>query len=69
MSIPIKYNKIIIKPVCIENDVWIGCGCRLLGGTIIKTRTIFAAGAVINNRLYESGYIYGGVPAKKIKGI
>ncbi|MBR9754207.1 MAG: acyltransferase [Gammaproteobacteria bacterium] len=64
-NIPIKYNRLAMKKVSIANDVWIGCGVRVLGGTIIHTRSILAAGCVAKGNLV-SGYVYGGIPAKKI---
>lgn len=65
-SKPIKYNEIQMKPVLIEDDVWIGCGVRILAGAHIGSRVVVAAGAVVSGSL-ESGYVYAGVPAKKIK--
>lgn len=67
-SLPIKYNEIIKNGLKIENDVWIGCGVRILSNIIISKRVIVAAGAVVNKNL-ESYYIYGGIPAKQIKKI
>ncbi len=67
-SIPIKYNKEILNPVSIGEDVWLGCGVRILAGVNILSRSIIAAGAVVNKDV-ESNVIYGGVPAKKIKNI
>lgn len=63
---PIKYNDVSSLPVVIEDDVWIGCGVRILAGSYIEKRVVVAAGAVVTGRL-ESGYVYAGVPAKKIK--
>ncbi|ULC58278.1 acyltransferase [Flaviramulus sp. BrNp1-15] len=68
ISIPIKYNKATQAPVTIENDVWIGCGCRILSGVIINSRSIIAAGAVVNKNV-EPNTISGGVPAKILKSI
>ena len=65
-SLPIKYNPVRSLPVTIENDVWIGCGVRILGGAYIESRVVVAAGAVVKGRL-EGGWIYGGVPAKKLR--
>lgn len=65
---PIRENKITFRPIVIEDDVWIGCGCRILAGVTIHSRSIVAAGAVVNKDV--SGHsIFGGVPAKKIKAI
>lgn len=63
---PIKYTPLEMAAVEIGDDVWIGCGVRILPGTVIEPRVVVAAGAVVRGRL-ESGFLYGGVPAKKIK--
>ena len=67
-DIPIKYNKVDLKPILISDDVWIGNGCRILGGVNIETRSIVAAGAVVTKNV-ESHKIVGGIPAKIIKEI
>jgi Acetyltransferase (isoleucine patch superfamily) len=65
-SIPIKYNPTKRAPIIIGDDVWLGCGVRVLAGTIIEDRVVVAAGAVVKGKL-DSGFLYAGVPAKKIK--
>jgi acetyltransferase-like isoleucine patch superfamily enzyme len=65
---PIKYNSLIYQKVLIEQDVWLGCGCRVLSGVCIKSRSIIAAGSIVNKN-NECNTIYGGVPAKLIKRI
>lgn len=67
-EIPIKYNPETKAKVHIREDVWIGCGCRILAGVTINSRAIVAAGAVVNSDV-EPTSIYGGVPAKLIKKI
>jgi len=64
--IPIKYNAVEMAAVEIGDDVWIGCGVKILPGTTIESRVVVAAGAVVRGRL-ESGFLYAGVPARKIK--
>lgn len=68
INIPIKYNKVQKGKIEINDDVWIGCGCRILQGVTIGTRSIIAAGAVVTKDV-ESHHLYGGVPAKAIKSI
>ena len=63
---PIKYNEIAPASVIIDNDVWIGCGVRILAGVNIGSRTVVAAGAVVTRSL-EGGALYAGVPARQIK--
>lgn len=65
-SLPIKYNPIVLGKVIISYDVWIGCGCRVLAGVCIHSRSIIAAGAVVNKDV-EPGVIVGGIPAKILK--
>lgn len=68
VTVPIKYNKETFSKVTIENDVWIGCGCRILAGVTLHQRSVIAAGAVVTSTV-ESNSVYGGIPAKLIKKI
>lgn len=68
MQTPIKYNEIEKNPISISNDVWLGCGVRVIGPCNIESRTVIAAGAVAKGNL-SGGALYGGVPAKIIKTI
>ncbi|MDY3529507.1 acyltransferase [Riemerella anatipestifer] len=68
LNIPIKYNELHCNPVQVQSDVWIGCGVRILAGVTIESRSIVAAGAVVNANVLSHS-IVGGVPAKKIKQI
>lgn len=63
---PIKYNLVEPSAVEIADDVWIGCGVRILAGARIQSRVVVAAGAVVRGEL-ESGFVYGGVPARKLR--
>lgn len=65
---PIKYNPIEYVPVKVCDDVWVGCGCRIMAGCTIHQRSIIAAGAVVTKDV-EPNTLVGGVPAKCIKGI
>lgn len=67
-ALPIKYNPVTKTPVVIHEDVWIGCGVRILEGVQINSRAIVAAGAVVNKEV-SSKTIVGGIPAKKIKSL
>ena len=65
---PIKYNPSVYGKIVINDDVWIGCGCRILAGVEISKRVVIAAGAVVNKNV-DGNSLYAGVPAKKIKSI
>ncbi len=62
VRVPIKYNPLKPIPIAIDNDVWIGCGVIILGGTTISSRSVVGAGAVLPNGAYPSG-LHLGVPA------
>jgi acetyltransferase-like isoleucine patch superfamily enzyme len=68
ISIPIKYNIENLKKTSIGDNVWIGCGVKILAGVNINTRVVVAAGSVINKDI-DSNILVGGMPAKKIKDI
>jgi len=68
VSVPIKYNPITKVGITIKDDVWIGCGVRILDGVVINDRAVVAAGAVVNKEV-ESHTLVGGVPARLIKSI
>jgi acetyltransferase-like isoleucine patch superfamily enzyme len=65
-EIPIKQQGFSAKGIVIEDDVWIGAGCRILDGVRIGRGAIIAAGAVITKDV-EPFDIVGGVPAKVIR--
>lgn len=67
-SLPIRSNSCVLKKVIISNDVWIGCGCRILSGVTIESRVVMAAGSVVS-RDVSNGVLVAGVPAKVIKSI
>lgn len=56
---------------CTLNDhVLVGMGAIVMDHVVVESYTIIAAGAVVlENTRCESGYIYAGTPAKKIKPI
>lgn len=65
-SLPIRSNPLNFSKVTIEDNVWIGCGCRILSGVTIHTFSVIAAGAVVNKNI-ETGTLNGGVPSKVLK--
>ncbi|TBU74534.1 acyltransferase [Pseudomonas daroniae] len=68
IDVPIRSNPCSYSPVVICEDVWVGCGCRILAGVTINSRSVIAAGAVVTKDV-ESNTIVGGTPARLIKRI
>ncbi|WP_316759876.1 acyltransferase [Pedobacter aquatilis] len=56
----------ILLPVSIGSDVWIGAGCKILGGVNIGDGCIIGAGSVVTKDL-PAYSIAVGIPAKIIK--
>ena len=67
-SLPIRDNPVTLSQVVIEDDVWIGCGVRILAGVHISSRSIVAAGAVVKGPV-KSNCVFAGVPARMVKEI
>lgn len=67
-DLSIRDNPVTLGSIKISDDVWIGCGVRVLSNVKIGSRCVIAAGAVVSKNL-SSNSIYAGVPAKLIKSI
>jgi glycosyltransferase involved in cell wall biosynthesis/acetyltransferase-like isoleucine patch superfamily enzyme/predicted O-methyltransferase YrrM len=66
LDIPIRLQGNSGQGITIEDDVWIGTGCKILDGVTIGRGSVVAAGAVVNKNV-EPFSVVGGVPAKLIK--
>lgn len=67
ISIPMNQQGLAhVKPVIIEDDVWIGSRAIILTGVHIGRGSVVAAGAVVTHDVPDFS-IVGGVPAKVIK--
>jgi maltose O-acetyltransferase len=58
----------VLSPVKIGNNVWIGARVIILPGVNIGNNVVIASGAVVTKN-FPSNCIIGGVPAKIIKSI
>lgn len=67
-EVPIKYCPKTYGRVTIGDDVWIGCGVRVMAGVNIGSRCVIAAGAVVTKDCSPNS-LYAGVPARKIKDL
>ena len=64
-KVPIREAPILLRPVVIEDDVWVGAGAKILGGVTLGKGTVVGAGAVVT-RSVPANTIVAGVPAKII---
>lgn len=63
-------HKAILHGCTIKDEVLIGMGAIILDNAVIESHCIIAAGAVVTqNTRCESGWLYAGIPAKKIKPV
>lgn len=61
-------HQALIHGCTIENQVLIGMGAIIMDHVYIPSSVIVAAGALIPEGVHlESGFIYAGIPAKKLK--
>lgn len=67
-NFPIKYNPLIFNPIVVEDDVWVGCGVRILAGALVSRRSIVAAGSIVIGK-NEPNSLLAGVPASAKKRI
>jgi carbonic anhydrase/acetyltransferase-like protein (isoleucine patch superfamily) len=60
----------IVHGCTIHDHVLIGMGAIVMDNVQVQSYCIIAAGSVVlENTLCESGYIYAGTPAKKVKAL
>lgn len=60
----------IVHGCTIHDNVMIGMNAVILDDAVIESNSIVAAGSVVSKGTrVESGSVYGGIPAKKIKDI
>ena len=58
----------LVHGCTLQDHVLIGMGAIVMDHAVVEEYTIIAAGAIVlENTICESGYLYAGVPAKKIK--
>lgn len=60
----------IVHGCTLKDHILVGMGAIIMDNAVVEPYCIIAAGAVVlENTQCESGYIYAGTPAKKIKPI
>lgn len=66
-SINLIENRQHSVPVKIGEYCFIGSGSIITGGGILPDHSVLGAKSFLNKPYFETGYLYGGVPARKIK--
>ena len=64
--IPIHEQKIITKPIVIQDDCWIAANAVITAGVTIGKHSVVAAGAVVTKNVLPYSVVVGN-PAKMIK--
>lgn len=64
---PTDRKALILKPVHIKRNAWIGAGATILPGVTVGENAVVAAGAVVS-RDVPPNVVVGGVPARVVKG-
>lgn len=68
-NVSIGHNA-LVHGCTIHDNVLIGMGAIVMDNCVVESHAIIAAGAVVlENTICESGWIYAGVPAKKVKQV
>ena len=61
-------HKAIIHACELKDESFVGMGAIVMDGSVVEKHSLVAAGALVTpNSKLESGYIYAGVPARKIR--
>lgn len=66
IDVPIRMQANVKKPIVVEDDVWIGAGAKILGGTHIARGCVIGANSVVKGRTVPYG-VYAGAPARLVK--
>lgn len=65
---PADRKTLLIKPIIVKRNAWIGAGATILPGVTIGENAIVAAGAVVS-RDVPANTVVAGIPAKMVKTI
>lgn len=59
LGVPMRKQTMSIKETIIEEDVWLGCGVKILAGARVKTGAVIGAGTVITGFVNNETICYG----------
>jgi carbonic anhydrase/acetyltransferase-like protein (isoleucine patch superfamily) len=61
-------HRAIIHGCTLNNNILVGMGAIVMDHAVVENNVLIAAGAIVlENSVLESGFIYAGIPAKKVK--
>jgi carbonic anhydrase/acetyltransferase-like protein (isoleucine patch superfamily) len=61
-------HRAIIHGCTLKNNILVGMGAIIMDHAVVEDNVLIAAGAIVlENMVLESGYIYAGIPARKVK--
>jgi gamma-carbonic anhydrase len=61
-------HRAIVHGCTIHDNVLVGMGAIVMDQAVVESNVLIGAGAVVTEKMHlESGWIYAGVPAKKVK--
>lgn len=68
-NVSIGHNA-IVHGCTIHDNVLVGMGAIVMDGCVVESNSIIGAGSVVTQNTHvESGFIYAGIPAKKVKAL
>ncbi len=67
-DVPIRLQGVTHQGIRIGSNCWIGAKSTILDGAVVEDGCVIAAGALVIAGVYKENGIYGGVPAKLLKG-
>ncbi len=65
---PNDRKTVLLKPIVIKRNAWIGAGATILPGVTIGENSVVAAGAVVSRNV-PANTVVAGVPAKVVKSL
>src|SRR4029077_7348048 len=57
------------RPITIGSYCFVGTNCVILGGSCLPDFSVLSAMSLLNHKMTERFCLYGGVPARAIKGL
>ncbi|KAL3234623.1 Hexapeptide repeat of succinyl-transferase [Nakaseomyces bracarensis] len=65
---PADRHSLVVKPILIKRNAWIGAGATVLQGVTVGENSVVAAGAVVSKDVPDNTVV-GGIPARVIKSV